>query len=583
MSNPRFVAGALLAAIAILIFQGQCGAVDNEAGKPGIYTLPVSAKPPSSDPHIDYQTGTSDGFPFFISVPPQYDGIEPYGLLVFDSPEDQLSDLPPGWQDVLSRHNMIFIAPEGAGNDIDESKRLGLCVHAALAAQHYWRIDPHRIYIGGFSGGARMAGTLGFLASDIFTGSIQICGADFYKQVPQVQGKPLPQDTTPYGTGLTIATPAEIAAAKKSFGFVFITGQNDFRHGQILDIVNGGYAKEGFHCKLIDVPAMGHEICQAGKLSAALDFLENVKPAATPTPPAWMAKDPKDWPQMVLENRLTYSDGGVGYAGSSELFRLPNGVVVMATAGHVLGDMKPADFHKDLRSWITFSPTAPDGGVFMTQVAMDTSQPPPVDAFVLCPDFQDQRWPALVLPVRTEPLEIGDTVYLLAVPNNSKSRQNVYKGLIVALAQGSEFEYIVDGDFDTNGFSGAPVIDQYGRLAAIHTAHSLTQNIPGKKDLFCLDITAIVKAIKLPANVRPVHVASADQTGGASSAAASPDALSQKADEALRNLQPYLDNNLYDLARPKLEEIIERYPGTDAAKKAKQILASFPPPASDGQ
>ncbi|MGA7916661.1 MAG: hypothetical protein WCA00_15615 [Candidatus Acidiferrales bacterium] len=55
---------------------------------------------------------------------------------------------------------------------------------------------------------------------------------------------------------------------------MLITGTNDFRRGNILDIYNGGFARQHFAAKLIDVPGLDHAICDAATLSAALDFLE---------------------------------------------------------------------------------------------------------------------------------------------------------------------------------------------------------------------------------------------------------------------------------------------------------------------
>ena len=51
-----------------------------------------------------------------------------------------------------------------------------------------------------------------------------------------------------------------------------ITGSRDFRHGNILDIFNGGFAAEGFKAKLFDVPGMPHDTADAQTLSAAPRF-----------------------------------------------------------------------------------------------------------------------------------------------------------------------------------------------------------------------------------------------------------------------------------------------------------------------
>jgi hypothetical protein len=53
-----------------------------------------------------------------------------------------------------------------------------------------------------------------------------------------------------------------------------ITGSEDFRRGNILDVFNGGFAKAGFQARLFDIPGMSHDVADASTLSAALDFLE---------------------------------------------------------------------------------------------------------------------------------------------------------------------------------------------------------------------------------------------------------------------------------------------------------------------
>jgi len=53
--------------------------------------------------------------------------------------------------------------------------------------------------------------------------------------------------------------------------FALITGSNDFRYGNILDIYHGGFARFGFRAKLFDVPRMGHTTADAATLEAALD------------------------------------------------------------------------------------------------------------------------------------------------------------------------------------------------------------------------------------------------------------------------------------------------------------------------
>jgi len=79
----------------------------------------------------------------------------------------------------------------------------------------------------------------------------------------------------PYGLWIADATAGEIERAKRTVRFVLISGTQDFRRGNILDIYNGGYAAHGFQAKLLYVEGMGHDVCDARTLKEALAFLES--------------------------------------------------------------------------------------------------------------------------------------------------------------------------------------------------------------------------------------------------------------------------------------------------------------------
>ena len=99
---------------------------------------------------------------FFVHVPEEYSGETTYGLIVFSDADSDSRQLPEGWQAVLDQRKLLYIAPQSAGNDQYSNRRLGLAVLGALEMMKHYRIDPNRVYAAGFSGGARMAGLLGF-------------------------------------------------------------------------------------------------------------------------------------------------------------------------------------------------------------------------------------------------------------------------------------------------------------------------------------------------------------------------------------------------------------------------------------
>jgi hypothetical protein len=227
--------------------------------------------PQHRDPNINYDLDPAKER-YFVHVPESYTGTDPFGLIVFIHAGNEVGGLPDGWANVLDARKFLFVAAQDSGNDQYRDRRLGLAVLGTLEMMRRYRIDPNRVYVAGFSGGARMAGFLGFFQPGIFRGTIQNCGADFYKPVPKVNATSS-LDTIGKPYGLFQATADEIARARR-VRFVLITGTNDFRRGNILDVFNGGFAREGFQAKLLDVPGMEHDICSGEILSAALDFIE---------------------------------------------------------------------------------------------------------------------------------------------------------------------------------------------------------------------------------------------------------------------------------------------------------------------
>jgi len=306
-------------------------------------------------------------------------------------------------------------------------------------------------------------------------------------------------------------------------------------------------------------------------LFPAFAFAVEVPVAPTTLPaPAWMHKSPHDWPQILMVNEIVDRTGASGLSGSSSLARLPNGVVVLFTAGHLLKKEEFANYSASIKSWKAESRANLRVGVPMTLLAMDTSAPPALDAIVLCPDSQRTTWPTQTPPVRQTPLQVGDPVYLVAVPNGENSVQEVFPGSVVSIYNNHEVQFNVDGSFNTLGCSGSPVIDSAGQLAGVYTAHLNDQNIPGKMQLVCVDASAVLPLVKLPPAIKPAAQA---QSGAATRPAAPADS---PGDSDLRIAKLLIDNKQYDKARARLQSVIAKYPDTDAAKKAAQMLAQIP-------
>jgi hypothetical protein len=234
------------------------------------FSTPVN-RPQHQSTNIDYKVDYHTAR-YFVYLPANYTPGQAFGLIDYVSAFDSVERLPDGWAEVLQRNKLLFVAPLNAGNHIDQERRCGLAVLGALEMMRYYNVDKNRVYAAGISGGARTASDLGLTQSDIFSGTIQDCGTDFYRDVPKRYATG-DTDTNGNHYGLVASTASEVADARSKTKFVLITGSGDFRRGNILDIYNGGFAAEGFRAKLIDVPGMGHQDCDGTTLQQALDFL----------------------------------------------------------------------------------------------------------------------------------------------------------------------------------------------------------------------------------------------------------------------------------------------------------------------
>ena len=109
-----------------------------------------------------------------------------FGVLVFVPPW-QDARLPPGWTAVLDRFGIIFVSAARSGNDESVlDRRDPLALLAAHNIARRYPVDPKRVYIGGFSGGARVALRLALAYPDLFHGAILNAGSDLIgnSQIP---------------------------------------------------------------------------------------------------------------------------------------------------------------------------------------------------------------------------------------------------------------------------------------------------------------------------------------------------------------------------------------------------------------
>ncbi len=124
--------------------------------------------------------GTEHFAVYVPSAPPSQRG---YGLLVFVPPWPD-AQVPPAWRKALDENGLIFVTAANSGNDASVvTRRMPLALNCYAGVVARYPVDPQRVYVGGFSGGARVALRLAIEYPDVFRGALLDGGSDDFGSV----------------------------------------------------------------------------------------------------------------------------------------------------------------------------------------------------------------------------------------------------------------------------------------------------------------------------------------------------------------------------------------------------------------
>jgi pimeloyl-ACP methyl ester carboxylesterase len=199
---------------------------------------------------------------FSVYVPPD-SGARRYSLLVFVPPWPR-AEVPAQWIPALDRHDMILVTAARSGNDastVDRREPLALLAAHNVMAQY--AVDPQRVYVGGFSGGSRVALRLALGYPELFHGVLLNAGSD------------------PIGNADVPLPPAELLRQfQDSMRLVYVTGERDDAH--LVDDAHSRQSLEKWCVFDVDAPSeprVGHEPADASAFARALDALLRHVPA----------------------------------------------------------------------------------------------------------------------------------------------------------------------------------------------------------------------------------------------------------------------------------------------------------------
>jgi predicted esterase len=211
-----------------------------------------------------------------------------WGLFVWISPGHD-AYIPKDWEPVFAKHKLVFVAPYQSGNGRDVMGRFRLALDAVFNLSRQYGLDRKRIYVGGFSGGGRMASMLAVGYADLFAGAFCVCGVNFYQDVSftseDVGATGIPGGSLGGPGQLRSSPTVRFAAsfrppqsmqdlAKRNLRLYLLTGTGDQNRLNTKALYEAGFKRAGYrNVQYREIRGLGHAIPTAAELEKALAFL----------------------------------------------------------------------------------------------------------------------------------------------------------------------------------------------------------------------------------------------------------------------------------------------------------------------
>lgn len=195
---------------------------------------------------------------FVVYVPSSPPPAAGYGLMVFVPPWNA-AIMPGEWTFVFDEAHMIYVSAANSGNNQRvDTRRITLAVLAEANIAKRYPIDPARIYIGGLSGGSRVAMRIALAYPDIFDGAFLNAGSD------------------PIGTDRVPLPPPELLKRFQEHSrLYYATGAQDVGSlGLDASSLRSMRAFCMFNVRQQVVPNTTHELASARVLEQALAYLD---------------------------------------------------------------------------------------------------------------------------------------------------------------------------------------------------------------------------------------------------------------------------------------------------------------------
>lgn len=263
-----------------------------------------------AQPPVDWLKGydsTAQTYELYVPASEKSAGgtsASPPGVVLFISPSDKGTGLE-AFRKTCDAERLIFVSPHRAGNGVDTRQRVRIVLDVLDDVRRRYTTDVDRTYIGGFSGGGRIACAIAFSLPEHFGGVLPVCAAGDLREESWLRRRVVDR--------LSVA---------------HLTGDNDFNRGEIERFRAPLLAGVGVRSKVWIAPKVGHAIPPAAVVSEAVSWLEDGLAARRKLAQQYPAsRAPADEPptrqeqakQLFAEGNSRLADTATLYAGLMQL------------------------------------------------------------------------------------------------------------------------------------------------------------------------------------------------------------------------------------------------------------------------
>jgi len=185
-------------------------------------------------------------------------------LVLFISPGDNPGGFA-AFAATAARYGVLVASPRRAGNRCPFPRRVHIVLDVLDDLRRRFPIDPDRTYLAGFSGGGRVACTIGFALPELFGGIISFCAAGDLRTEPWLRHR-----------------------VQDRLSVALVTGETDFNRGEVERFRGPLLSEVGVRTKVWVVPGAGHAV-PAGPVQKLFEWLEADRPRRKKQATAWPA------------------------------------------------------------------------------------------------------------------------------------------------------------------------------------------------------------------------------------------------------------------------------------------------------